>query len=495
MKLKLILATVAFAALTGAEAASLRRLPSVTVAEGETALLDGLNAVGLASANTAVATVTPPDGNKATLSGVRLGETEITYTDERGPFAVRPVRTVPTYWKMLQKFFEDDPEVTLGVIGDKVVIAGQTANVDTLRRLDEARRMDQQRLVVQVNYSGSALAVLVTDFLSAAGVSNVAVQVIGREVCLAGRMYDRQSIERVTSRVRDFLKDFKGVAVNADGLQIYKQKIIIDIELLSYNVQRARNLGLEPPSAITASLDGELLKYENVLPHGDSGGSGGSGGGSGGATASSGDSSSGEKLTVKLPLKIDGLQTTIRMLKQNQAAKKLYSTQLSTQSGEPAVFQSGGTMHKVFDANQNSTTTKEIDYGFLIKTTPIIIDPFTVNLDFELDHKVPRNEATQEEFDLERYQTKSKYIVRPGESIVLSGFKQTKDSMTKTGWPILSRIPFIGKILFGARNASLDDTDILLVVTINWALENDAAEAVRRRDDMRNRDVSTIEMP
>ena len=486
MKLKLILALVALAALTGAEAASLRRLPAVTVAEGETALLDGLNAVGLSSANTAVATVTPPDGNKSTVSGVRLGETEITYTDERGPFAVRSVRTVPTYWAMLQKFFEDDPEVTLGVIGDTVVIAGQTANVDTLRRLDEARRMDQQRLVVQVNYSGSALAVLVTDFLGAAGISNITVQVIGREVCLAGRMYDRQSIDRVTTRVRDFLKDFKGVSVNADGLKIYKQKIIIDIELLSYNVQRARNLGLEPPSAITASMNGELLNYENTLPHG--GGGGGEGGEGGGE-------SSGEKLTVKLPLKVDGLQTTIRMLKQNQAAKKLYSTQLSTQSGEPAVFQSGGTMHKVFDANQNSTTTKEIDYGFLIKTTPVIIDPWTVNLDFELDHKVPRNEATQEEFDLERYQTKSKYIVRPGESIVLSGFKQTKDSMTKTGWPILSRIPFIGKILFGARNASLDDTDILLVVTINWALENDAAEAVRRRDDMRNRDVSTIEMP
>lgn len=490
MKLKLILAIVALAALTGAEAASLRRLPAVTVAEGETALLDGLNAVGLSSANTAVATVTPPDGNKATLSGVRLGETELTYTDERGPFAVRPVRTVPTYWKMLQKFFEDDPEVTLGVIGDKVVIAGQTANVDTLRRLDEARRMDQQRLVVQVNYSGSALAVLVTDFLGAAGISNIAVQVIGREVCLAGRMYDRQSIDRVTARVKDFLKDFKGVSVNADGLRIYKQKIIIDIELLSYNVQRARNLGLESPSAVKLSLNGELLNYENTLPHSSGGGGGGEGGGGGDG------GSDGEKLTVKLPLKVDDLQTTIRMLKQNQAAKKLYSTQLSTQSGEPAVFQSGGTMHKVFDANQNSTTTKEIDYGFLIKTTPVIIDPWTVNLDFELDHKVPRNEATtRENFDLERYQTKSKYIVRPGESIVLSGFKQTKDSMAKTGWPILSRIPFIGKILFGSRNASLDDTDILLVVTINWALENDAAEAVRRRDDMRNRDVSTIEMP
>ena len=487
MNIKHIVAVLpAFLALS-VSAAGLRRLPPVVVAEGASVDIRTENAVSLKSSNTAIASVTLPNDGSSIVSGLRLGTVEVVLNDQRGPFATQTVSVVPTYWETLQKFFEDDPEVTLGVIGDKVVIAGQTANVDTLRRLDEARRMDQQRLVVQVNYSGSALAVLVTDFLGAAGISNIAVQVIGREVCLAGRMYDRQSIERVTSRVRDFLKDFKGVSVNADGLRIYKQKIIIDIELLSYNVQRARNLGLEPPSAITATMEGELLNYENLLP---SSARDGGGGGEGG-----GDSASGEQLTVKLPLKVDGLQTTIRLLKQNQAAKKLYSTQLSTQSGEPAVFQSGGTMHKVFDANQNSTTTKEIDYGFLIKPTPVIIDPWTVNLDFELDHKVPRNESTDEEYDLERYQTKSKYIVRPGESIVLSGFKQTKDSMTKTGWPILSRIPFIGKILFGARNASLDDTDILLVVTINWALENDAAEAVRRRDDMRNRDVSTIEMP
>jgi len=485
MKLKLILAAVTLAAVFSSQAASLRRFPLVTVAEGETALLEGMNAVGISSANSSIASATPPDGNKSTLSGVRLGETELTYSDERGAFAVRPVRVVPTYWAMLQKFFEDDPEITLGVVGDKVVVAGQTANVDTLRKLDDVRKMDTQRLIVQVTYSAIALSALVSDFLCTAGISNITVTVIGREVCLAGRMFDQQSITRTDQRVRDFLRDFHGISVNSDGLRIYKQKIVLDIELLAYNTVKAKNLGLKPPTSISAELDGTIT-YDNVL--------------GGGSSSSSSDDDSGseggESTTINLPLNVKA-SATINMLKENQAAKKLYSTQLSTQSGEAALFQSGGTMHKVMDANQNSTTTEEIEYGFIVKATPVIIDRDTVNLDFELDHKTPRNESQQntDNFDLERYQTKSKYIVRPGETIVLSGFTQNKTSMTKTGWPILSRIPFIGKWIFGNRNSSDDNTEMLLVVTINWALEDETPGAVLRRNELRNRNPISIEMP
>ena len=480
MNIKLPILLLALAASAVAGAASLRRLPSVVVAEGETASLDGQNAVGLQCANTAIASVTPPDGNKAILSGVRLGHTEITYLDERGPFAVRPVMVVPTYWEMLQKFFEDDPEVTIGIVGDKIVVAGQTANVDTLRKLDEARRFDADRLIVQVTYSETALSVLVKDFLDSIGQSGIDVKVLGREVCLTGRMFDRPSIVRVEERVRNFLKDFPGVSVNIDGLRIYKQKIIIDIELLSYNVKKARNLGVQTPGAVSVGL-GETMTWD---PTGSFAGKGvRTFSGSVGGSSDKGDSTSQAK-------------AAINMLKQNQAAKKLYSTQLSTQSGEEAVFQSGGTIHKVMEANQNSTTTKEIEYGFIIKTTPTIIDMNTVNLEFELDHKTPRAESTTstQDLDIERYQTRSKYVVRPGETIILSGFKQTKSDVTKSGTPLLSRIPFIGKALFGNRSGVNDDTDMLLVVTIDWALENEAPEAIRRRDELRDRSVE-IEMP
>jgi len=510
-------------------AAQLRRLPEVLVAEGESLVIDGQNAVGLQSANATVATITPPDGNKAMLGGVRLGHTEITYSDARGPFAVRPVMVVPSYWEMLKKFFEDDPEVTLGIVGDKVVVAGQTANVDTLRRLEEAKRLDTTRMVVQVTYSATALSVLVKNFLETAEIKGVDVKVVGREVCLSGRMYDKQSIEKADKRVREFLKDFHGVNVNSDGLRIYKQKIVIDIEFLSYNSNRARNLGIKPPKSVTGTFKSDY-KFNNDRDNKHTRNSGGSGSSEytssrtktendnvGGwnpgksstdvktdSTTRNGKSESSwkndltktAKNTFSGEIGIKEFEVTINMLKENQVAKQLYATQLSTQSGEEAEFQSGGTHYKVFDAGQMSTSTKEIEHGFMIKTTPVILDRETVNLDFELDRSTPTSlpNSKDTDYDLVRYRTKSKYIIRPGESIILSGFKQMDDSLVKTGWPFLSKIPWIGEWLFGNHDNSHDDTDVLLVVTVNWAIEDEGVEARKRRDELRDRKVE-IEMP
>lgn len=520
---RIMLVSVFSLVTIAASAVQLRRLPEVMVAEGETVVLGGQNSVGMQSANSTIATVTPPDGNKSVLSGVRLGHTEITYADDRGPFAVQPVMVVPTYWDMLKKFFEDDPEVNIGIVGDKVVVAGQTANVDTLRRLDDAKKLDTSRLVVQVTYSATALSVLVKNFLDAADIKGVDVKVVGREVCLSGRMYDKQSIEKADKRVRGFLSDFPGVSVNTDGLKIYKQKIVIDIEFLSYNTNKAKNLGIQPPKNVVGTFESNFeTGYDRENGHSLSRSRNSEGeaettveekvDGQGSKSTKTTTKSSGKNprsvshqhdlaKTLKNGLTagfgVEKVSVTVNMLKENQVAKQLYSTQLSTQSGEPAEFQSGGTRYKVFDSNQNSTTTRDIEHGFIIRTTPVILDSDTVNLDFELDHSTVGNWANNndtDDFDLKRYRTKSKYIIRPGESIVLSGFNQVDDSLVKTGWPFLSRIPFIGEWLFGNRSNERDDTEMLLVVTVNWAIEDDGAEAKKRRDELRDRKVD-VEMP
>ena len=493
------LIVILFAAVFAVSAeAAVRRLPALTVAEGENATIDAKGVVSLSSGNTSLAVVTPPDGGSAMVSGIRLGETDITYSDARGPYAVRPVIVVPTYWSMLQKFFQDDPEVNLGVVGDKVVISGQTANVDTLRKLDEARRLDPQRLVVQVNYAAEALGVLVTEYLDTLGVSNVSVKVMGRDVCLTGRMFDKQSIARVDTRVKEFLKDFPGVTVNSDGLRVYKQKILISIEFLSYDINRARNLGIKWPDSISAEFSGGFDYAWNTGGGSSDGGSSGGGGTTGGGTSSSSSSSGGgETRSSNAKVGVSGVKATINMMKQNRVARKLYSTQLSTQSGEPAVFQSGGTIHKVQDSGMSSTTTKEIEYGFIIKTTPVIIDPNTVNLDFELDHKTPINLSesnSRTDLNVERYQTKSKYVVRPGESIVLSGFNKNTEDVTRNGMPFLSKLPFIGKIFFGNTGRNANDVEMILVVTIDWSYEDETKHSQEMREKLMARPVD-VEMP
>ena len=521
----LVAASLALVAAAALDAAVARKIPPVTVVEGETLSFDSLRATSVRSSNPAVFGAALRDSGEAIVSGTRLGEAQFDYVDERGVFATRAVTVVPPYWELLNKMFAEDPEVTISIVGDKIIVDGATANVDTLKRAENVKGLDAARIVSQVTYSTAQIGVLVTDFLNRSGITNVSVKVVGREVCLAGRLYDQQTIDRLRERVSNFLKDYPGIVVNADELRIFKQKIMINIEFLSYNDNIARNLGFSGPEAITAGLDWKLgfehgsgtegtQKLSRKGTFNDTQSSKFESKGADGGTTSTStldgkaafDASSdwgrsdtwSRKWTGGANAKVEGVQATINLLKRNGAAKTLYATTLSTQSGIEAEFQNGGTIHRSTTAGVGSSgDIRSFEYGYIIKTTPFIIDANTINLDFSVDNKqLPANYSASSTADLNisRYQTKSKYLVRPGESIALSGYDYTSESETKKGTPWLSNIPWVGEYLFGNTHDTTDRTKILLVVTVDWAVENDSADVKRKAAEMRGRSVE-VEMP
>ena len=522
MKMKRVTLLAAMLAALAAHAAVVRKLPEMKVVENETVATDAIKATSVRSSNTAVFSAALRESGEAIVSGTRLGEAVLSYVDERGVFASRTVMVVPAYWEVLRGMFSEDPEISIAIVGDKVVVRGATANVDTLRRVDEAKKLDSTRIVTQVSYSTAQIGELVRDFLRRSSVTNIGVNVVGREVCLSGRMYDTQSIEQLKKRVEGFVHDFPGITVNIDELRIYKQKILINIEFVAYNDNMSRNLGFSGPEAITAELDWNFgYEHEKTtggerkagLPESSSSGgtgTGGTGTGGTGTSAASGTSQSSGLTSEKsnswshkwsggTHAKVDGVKATVNMLKKNGAAKKLYSTTLSTQSGIEAEFQNGGTIHRSTMAGVGASGGLEsIEYGYIIKTTPLIIDPNTVNLDFSIDNKqLPPNYRggdASTDIQIERYQTKSKYLVRPGESIVLSGYKYNSESEDKKGTPWLSNIPWIGSYLFGNTKNDVNMDEMLLVVTVNWALEDDSESTVTRLNEMKDRKVE-VEMP
>ena len=512
---KIILVAFAVGAVLAAEAAVVRKLPEMKVVENETVATDAMKATAVRTSNAAVFGAALRESGEAVISGVRLGEATLSYVDERGVFASRSVMVVPAYWDVLRGMFSEDPEVMIAIVGDKVVVGGSTANVDTLRRVEQAKNLDAARIVTQVSYSTAQIGELVSDFLKRSNVTNVSVNVVGREVCLSGRMYDTQSIEQLKKRVEGFVHDFPGITVNIDELRIYKQKILINIEFVAYNDNMSRNLGFSGPEAITAELDWNF-GYEHEKTTGGerkatSTAKSGSKFDSSAATKESSSNESGgdlsdgrsnswsHKWSGGTHAKVDGVKATVNMLKKNGAAKKLYSTTLSTQSGIEAEFQNGGTIHRSTMAGVGASGGLEsIEYGYIIKTTPLIIDPNTVNLDFSIDNKqLPPNYRggdASTDIQIERYQTKSKYLVRPGESIVLSGYKYNSESEDKKGTPWLSNIPWIGPYLFGNTKNDVNMDEMLLVVTVNGALEDDSDSTVTRLNEMKDRKVE-VEMP
>ena len=529
----LTLALAAACAASALTAAPLRRLDELMLVEGASSEIPSENAVSLRSSNGSVVSVGAPDGGTANVTAMQMGRAEITYFDAIGPRAVRVVNVVPTYWPVLQRFFEEDPDVTISVSGDRVILSGVTAQPDTLRRARQAVKFDSAgRIVNQVTSSTESVADLVAQYLRELGRTNVVVTAVGHEICLSGKLYDAESIKLVGERVKEFLKEFDGIGVNTDGLKVIKQRISLTVELLKYDVGKLRNLGLKTPDQITARAKANY-GYDYSRNSTDSGSSsrdqsrGSSHSRVNGwsySTTQDGKSSTsekrvpndslsdtltrsltdtirtgndmtaGHKTTFGASASIDELTVTVNLMKQNSAAKTVYHTTLSTQSGEEAEFQNGGTIHRN-TAGAYTSDLKEIEYGFIVKAKPVIVDAETMTLDISLDNKQPNGEVgdTTRDIDVRRYQTHSKYVVRPGESIALSGFNQISQSQTKNGTPFLSRIPLIGRLFQNVSDSS-ENEEMALIVTVNWVTEDETAAAKALRDRLWNKKAE-IEAP
>ena len=548
MRTKTIICAAAALASAACSAAGLRRLPAVTVAEGASLDVSTENALSLKSSNTAIASVSLPNAGTSIVSGLKLGTVEIVFNDKQGPFATKQVTVVPSYWETLEKFFGDDPEVSVSVSGDKVIVSGRTSSHETIRRVEQSKAFDPERIISQVTYSAPAVGTILQSYLHHVGYSNVTVTAVGNEVCLAGRLFDRQEIANVQKRATDFLAEFPGIGVNVDGLRVFNQRIVLDVEMIQYDVTQAENLGIEWPTAISAegnfsygwdmsrnasersdqsrkssysdSTDTEN-SYRNQIGGGKKqggdksaqNGEGGDGEGetivdsiarktadalSGGLNGSS-DVTRGNNWRMASGVTVDGVRMTVNLLKRNGAAKTLYKTSLATQSGEEAKFQNGGTIHRNTQGTFSSGDLKEIEYGFIIKALPKIVDEHMVSLVVDMDNKQPINYSSgnvggTQDIDVARYQTRSQYMVRPGETILVSGFNRIDERDTKQGLPWLCKIPFIGERLFGSTVTSDKTTEIVLVVTVNWAIEGSSEAAEKRRDELRERKTE-VEMP
>ena len=534
----LILFALAASVAAASPSAGLRRLPMLVVVEGASADVKTDKAVLLKCSNTAVASVSLPNDGASVVSGLRLGTAELTYSDHRGPYAAQAVTVVPSYWETILKFFEDDPEVSVSVSGDKVIVSGKTSSHETIRRVEQSKAFDPARILSQVTFSVPAIGATLQAYLRHIGHSNVTATAVGNEICLSGRLFDRRSISNVVHRAGAFLRDFPGVGVNADGLKVFNQRIVLDIELIQYDVTKAENLGIQWPSAISAegkftygwsvsrnrtensgrnrnSSRNNTWENSRTISEGTP------------APAADGDDPqpAGNSLTDTRTLSqvlgdavsgadsvqrgnewkadtsasIDGVRMTVNLLKQNGVSKTLYKTSLATQSGEQTTFQSGGTIHRSTQGTFSGGDLKEIEYGFIIKSLPQILDDQTVALTVDLDNKQPVNYAPgsssmDTDITVSRYQTRSQYMVRPGETILVSGFNRLDEADNKQGLPWFCRIPWIGEWLFGNTVTRNNTSEVVLVVTVNWAVEKTSEESVKRADELRDRKTE-IGMP
>ncbi len=167
-------------------------------------------------------------------------------------------------------------------------------------------------------------------------------------------------------------------------------------------------------------------------------------------------------------------------LASNGHAKILEDSVVVTMSGNPASFLSGGEFavpNTVGTGGVLVGTTTFRGFGTSIIATPTVIDDDLIRLQI-----IPELSAINSGnsvggvpgVDVRRVQTVVE--LREGQTIVLGGLFSRQQAAETTRIPLLGEIPIVGTYLFNTKQATEDETEMLIVVTPEIVRPMDAEE-------------------
>lgn len=159
----------------------------------------------------------------------------------------------------------------------------------------------------------------------------------------------------------------------------------------------------------------------------------------------------------------------IDALESNGVAKIMDEAMLTVLSGQPAAFLSGGEFAVptvVGIGGAQGQTTSFRGFGTSVITTPTVIDRDLIRLQIVPELSVVNQGNAVGGIpgvDVRRVQTQVE--LREGQTIVLGGVFSRRQASEVARIPFLGEIPIVGTLLFNTKQATEDETELLIVVT------------------------------
>jgi len=415
-------------------------------------LVPGVTRVFVEDENIVTANTTG-EPNQVLVKAVHFGKTELCCRDETGGETKFAVTVKPRFWNVLLQRLVDYPQLEIKMEDDYITVSGEVMKTKDRERILDVAKLDPEGIIIDVTISTVGLAREIEELLKQRGYEDIAIKVVGNTVQIEGEMYDKQRCEQLVKIVESYAEPF-GAKVDDTGLIVAEANLTVEVQFVQVDKSSMKDLGLEVGSVgIGATGTGTFAK------------------GIGPAWSAEA---------------VGSVGATIHKLKENHKAKTKYQATVGIKSGEEARVHHGG-KRIIKVSGVESGDVKEIEYGFIVTVVPKLLDRETIEMAANVQ-VIGTPQANGDIFDVSQFDTKASYTMKPGETIILSGLKQDYESMMKTGEPFLSKIPLLGR-LFGSSHRDKKDTDILLLITVDWKKLEDAR---KRFEDLRR---TKIEVP
>ena len=253
--------------------------------------------------------------------------------------------------------------------------------------------------------------------------------------------------------VRDGLDTLGAVEKLVQAIDIAQSEVTVDIQVLEVSLADEQNLGIGYPESIGFSIG----NFPNLV-----------GGDLGTSLAQLGGLNSSNIL-------LDSGSTSIRLnaLLRSGNTATLANPRVRIKNRESAQVSIGDKIPVITNTTANLVTTATVTYqdvGLKIDIKPNVSLNDEISLDMQIDmshitKRVPGTGTIPATFELGSRSTKTTLTARNNETQVISGLIRTADIEDTGGLPGLSRIPFIGKYLFGSTKTTKEKTEIILLIT------------------------------
>ncbi|MBP9855482.1 MAG: TonB family protein [Candidatus Omnitrophica bacterium] len=298
--------------------------------------------------------------------------------------------------------------------------------------------------VIMINVSGAELSVVkdrIQKLLNDAELDHVYLSVNKNEgkVVITGTVPDYKE-----SQYQDIVSGFDQHIMSLVEQEDIEDLVQVDVQITELNTTLSKSLGIDWSGG---SANGFAINFEEELP---------------------------EQNEFKDMFKIgdfsrtDTLLATVNALLEEGMGRILSQPKLVVLSGEPATFLVGGeipirTTTSTGTATQENVQFKE--YGVGMTITPTIrknkID-IVVNLEIS---DVDASNAVGDDVAFVTRSASTQVFLDDGQTIVLAGLIQHKQSELVKKVPFLGNIPFVG-IPFRSRSTPTPDTDTELVISL-----------------------------
>jgi len=253
--------------------------------------------------------------------------------------------------------------------------------------------------------------------------------------------------------VRDGLDTLSAVEKLVEAIDIAQSEVTIDIQVLEVSLTDELNLGIQYPESIGLSV-GNLTNVPADL---------------------AGIPISALRGINSDNILLDSASTSARinMLQRSGNTVTLANPRVRVRNREEASVNIGDKIPVVTTTTANQITTSSVSYQdvglqIMVKPNISLSDEVNLELNVEMSHitkRIPGTENVPATFELGSRSTKTLLTARNNETQIVSGLIRTADIDEGSGLPWLSRIPWIGKRLFGTQQNTQQKTEIILLLT------------------------------